>query len=113
MLLSLSSSSLLYAACVALFHAHPKRSQLAFVRASERAGNWLRLAAYLLMAITLWLCASHVGWEYAIPIVIGVVGGAGILSLLASVYWPKIHLPSGIGLLVLGAVTGAASLIAP
>ncbi|MEM1176277.1 MAG: hypothetical protein AAGA33_14360 [Pseudomonadota bacterium] len=105
MLLTLNFIGLLYAACVAFFHSGLKRTQLAWVRESGFGRPGLQLAAWGLVCLSLLVSAASVGLEFAIPIVIGVAGAAGILSLLVATYWPSWHLRSGVAMLVLGAVT--------
>ncbi|MEM6512675.1 MAG: hypothetical protein AAF660_06660 [Pseudomonadota bacterium] len=105
MLLTLNFIGLSYAACVAFFHSGGKRTELEWVRAHRLGRPGLQIAAWALIALSLAVSATSVGLEYAIPILIGVAGGAGIVSLLVATYWPGWHLRSGLALLVVGVVT--------
>ena len=110
MLLTLSSTGLLYAACVALYHAHPGRSQLESLQ-NTAAGPWmLRAAAAATTAAALFLLASQIGWERAVPVTLGVLAGCGILCVLAAVFVPKTHVASGAALFVIGTLAGIAVL---
>ncbi len=108
MLLTLSSTGLLYAACVALYHAHPGRSRLESVRNAPAGPLMLRTAAAATMAAALFLLASQIGWERAVPVTLAVLAGGGILCVLAAVFVPKTHLASGVALFVIGTLAGVA-----
>lgn len=111
MSLTLTSAGLLYAACVALFHAHPKRTRVELVRTREHGAMVVRGAASVLILATTMIIASQLGWEKAIPIVLGVLAAAGILCVLAAVFTPRRHVLGGTVLLVIGAVSGTASIL--
>lgn len=112
MFLALTSAGLLYAACVALFHAHPKRSRVELVRSHEHGPLVVRAGASVLILATTMIVASPLGWERAIPIVLGVLAGAGILCVLAGVLTPRRHLLGGAVSLAVGIVAGVASILA-
>ena len=104
MLLTLSSTGLLYAACVALYHAHPKRSQFESLRRTARGPALLRSAAAAMIVAALLVLASRIGWERAIPVALGVMAGGGIVCVLAAVFTPKAHVVGGTILLAIGAL---------
>lgn len=111
MLLTLSSTGLLYAACVALYHADPKRSQFERLRSATRGSAVLRSAAAAMVVAALLLLASRIGWERAIPVALGVMAGGGIVCVLAAVFTPRAHVMGGTILLVVGAVAGIGVLV--
>ena len=67
MLLTLSSAGLLYAACVALYHADPKRSQFESLRTAARGPGVLRSAAAAMIVAALFVLASRIGWDAPFP----------------------------------------------
>ena len=111
MLLTLSSTGLLYAACVALYHAHPQRSKFERLRGAAGGPAVLRSAAAAMIAVALLVLASRIGWERAIPVALGVLGGGGIVCVLAAVFTPKAHVLGGTILLVVGALASIAVLV--
>ena len=111
MLLTLSSTGLLYAACVALYHAHPKRSRLESLRDAARGPAVLRSAAAAMIAAALLLLASRIGWERAIPVALGVLAGGGIVCVLAAVFTPRTHVLGGTVLLVIGVLASIVALL--
>ena len=111
MFLALTSAGLLYAACVALFHAHPKRTRVELVRSHEQGPLVVRAGASVLILATTMIVASPLGWERAIPIVLGVLAAAGVLCVLAAVYTPRRHLLGGAVSLAVGVVSGAAAIL--
>ncbi|MEL6198952.1 MAG: hypothetical protein AAFR09_01970 [Pseudomonadota bacterium] len=105
MSLTLASLGLIYAACVALHHAHPKRTAFDRVRTHSGAQRGLRLGAVLLLAATQLLLAAAVGWERGIPIMLGVLAATGALSLIVATLAPRTHLPGGAALLGTGMIS--------
>lgn len=110
MLLTLSSAGLLYAACVALYHADPKRSQFESLRTAARGPGVLRSAAAALIVVALLVLASRIGWERAVPVALGILAGGGIVCVLAAVFTPKAHVMGGTILLIAGTVASIAVL---
>ena len=112
MLLTLSSTGLLYAACVALYHAHhPGRSRPEGLRNAAAPPWMLRAAALGMISAALALLASEIGWERAVPVTLGVLGGGGILCVLAAVFTPATHVAGGALLLAIGTLAGIAVLL--
>jgi len=83
-LAAITAVALPYAACVALYHAHPKRSRLAALRKDRRVRTALRVAAALAIAWALLLLTGRQGWELAVPILLGILAAAGVLNILAA-----------------------------
>ncbi len=113
MLLTLSTTGLLYAACVALYHAHPGRSWLEWLRSASARPWLLRVSAVALIAGAFLLLASQIGWERAVPVALGVLAGAGILCVLAAVFTPKTHVAGATLALAIGTLASLAVLFVP
>ncbi|MEM7764658.1 MAG: hypothetical protein AAF290_11290 [Pseudomonadota bacterium] len=102
MTLTLATVGLIYAACVLLHHAHPKRSAVAWVKQNEYAPRLLRIGAVTFIVLIQLVLAVAVGWERGIPILLAVLAGAGALSLITATLAPKTHIPVGFVALTVG-----------
>ncbi|MEL7297135.1 MAG: hypothetical protein AAGJ86_05700 [Pseudomonadota bacterium] len=102
MTLTLATVGLIYAACVLLHHAHPKRSAIAWVKQNEYAPRLLRIGAVTFIVLIQLVLAVVVGWERGIPILLAVLAGAGALSLITATLAPKAHVPIGFVALTVG-----------
>ncbi|MEM6818107.1 MAG: hypothetical protein AAF578_04915 [Pseudomonadota bacterium] len=100
----LASASLVYAACVALFEADPKRSKSELFSTDTRARAFLRPAATALFITALALLSLLFSFEKAVAIVIGLIAFGGIASILIATFFPQRLLGSGIALLAFGTV---------
>ncbi|MEM9172351.1 MAG: hypothetical protein AAGA84_06560 [Pseudomonadota bacterium] len=108
MALTLATAGLLYAACVLLHHAHPKRSDINWVASDERAPTIMRWSAVVLIAMAQLLLAAAIGWERGIPVLLAVLAGAGVFSLLTATLASRAHVAGGLILFIVG-VAGAGS----
>ena len=110
MSLTLASIGLVYAVCVALHHAHPKRTAFEHVRTDVRAQKALRIGAVVVLCLAQWLIAQAVGWERGIPILLGVLAAAGARSLIVATLAPRSHLPGGAVLMATGTISAGITL---
>ncbi|MEO0973729.1 MAG: hypothetical protein AAFX85_11595, partial [Pseudomonadota bacterium] len=85
------SACLLYLACVGLYQANGKRTQIAAVRANEPLQRAVGSASWLLAVAPLALITSDVGLERAIPLWLVLLSIAGLSSLLVSALAPGRH----------------------
>ncbi|MEO0464959.1 MAG: DUF3325 family protein [Pseudomonadota bacterium] len=91
---SIAAIGLTYLACVLLFQASERRTQLAGVKQSANLQHLMRFGAGGLLILTLCLFALQSGLEFGLPIWLGVLSAAGGLSLLVSALYPRWHLKS-------------------
>ncbi|MEO0421945.1 MAG: hypothetical protein AAF184_06400 [Pseudomonadota bacterium] len=90
------SACLLYLACVGLFHANPKRSQLAPLKSNVPLQQAMRWASLVLLLIPLALMSTTAGLERAIPLWLVLLSLAGIISLLVTAVAPRRHILTGV-----------------
>ena len=90
-----------YGACVALYHANERRTEIELLVKSGRVRASLKIAAWGLLVISVFLCATLQGWERGVPVWLCLVGAAGFVSLYVSAYKPTQHVKSGVTALIL------------
>lgn len=104
------SACLAYMACASFYQAGERRSQVALLKASPAVRRGVYAGAWILLLVALWLLATPQGWERGVPIWLGVLTGAGALSLFIAALRPTWHVASiavaGVGALafLLGAL---------
>lgn len=111
MALTLATVGLIYAACVLLHHAHPKRTAIGWVKHNDPAPRLVRIGAVVLLVIAQWVLAFALGWERGIPVLLAAVAGAGALSLIGATLAPRTHIPVGIAALAVGVFSACATLM--
>lgn len=85
----LSSAGLVYAACVALYEADPRRATTRLSAREPFGSKGLRLAAIALISVSTVLLGAINSFEKAVPIVIGLVALSGIACILVAEFFPK------------------------
>ncbi len=103
-----SSVSMVYAACVALFEANPKRATTFW--ASDKRPATARVAAVGLLLCALVLLTISVGFELAVPTLIVMLAFSGIACVLIAEFRPGYLFSSAIALLILGIILPIVSL---
>lgn len=110
MLVVISATCLLYAACALLYQADKRRAVFANVKSSKRIRYGMRAGAAALFIATLYLLAPLQGWERGVPIWLGLLTLVFVAGLFLGAQKPELHVPaamgaSGIGIIaVLGAI---------
>ncbi|MEM1146584.1 MAG: DUF3325 family protein [Pseudomonadota bacterium] len=111
MLIVLSSTCLLFAACALLYQADERRSAFAIVRGSKRLRLGLRAAAMLVFIATLMMTATLQGWELGIPVWLGIFSFAFVAGLFLSAQKPDWHPKTALVSGAIGIVLGLGALI--
>ena len=88
------SACLAYMACAGFYQAGERRSHVAFLNANATVRRVVYAGAWGLLLIALWLLALPQGWERGVPIWLGVLIGAGALSLFIAALRPAWHVAS-------------------
>lgn len=110
-LIVVSSSCLLFAACALLYQADERRSSFGRVKASSGLRLWMRAVAVVLFLLTLNMVASLRGWELGIPIWLGIFSFVFVVGLYLSAQRPDWHPKVAIGAAGLGTLAGIAAVI--
>ena len=101
-------ASLQYVACVALYHSHERRSSIEVLKESPRNRNIIKVVAWCLLAISLFVCNGLQDIERGIPIWLCLISVSGFISLFVSAYKPLQHVKSGLAALGVSALLGSA-----
>ena len=101
------SACLVYLACVGFYQAGEKRTSVDRLRASPRERTYVRAASTVLLLAGFAPLAIVQGGERAVAVWLGVLAGAGGVSLMVAALAPARHLLTGavsaIGVFVLAA----------
>lgn len=100
------ATCLLYLACFGFYHAGERRTAFDWLKTSEPARRWLRLGAWALAVVALFLLAQVQGWERGIPIWLGLLTLTGVASLLVSALVPRRHKLTAAGSAAGGLIAG-------
>jgi hypothetical protein len=87
------ASMLLLVACIGFYHARSARTRFDALRQSARRRISLRWICWALLVLSAWLFALPQGWERGVPIWLGTLSLAGIVSLLLVTLAPRWHGP--------------------
>ncbi|MEM7016009.1 MAG: hypothetical protein AAF512_01565, partial [Pseudomonadota bacterium] len=105
------ATALLYLACVAFYHAHEKRSELSWVKTSSAFRFGMRISAWGLFLVSLYIIGQYLGWARGIPVWLGLLTLMGLSSILIAVLIPKYHVITGSISAGLALITGAVAAI--
>ena len=111
MLIVLGVLFLLFSACAMLYQADARRGAFAIVRTNINVRTGLRVAAWLVFAITLVMLAGMQGWERGIPVWLGLFTAVFVLGLFLSAQKPGWHGPAGMVSLAVGLVLAIGSVV--
>lgn len=95
-----------YGVCVAFYHANERRTMVKLVTKSIRTRVMLKISAWCLLILSMFLCASLQGWERGIPVWLCMIAVAGFASLYVSAYKSLFHIKSGLAAAVLSILLG-------
>ncbi|MEO0818459.1 MAG: hypothetical protein AAFX86_14295 [Pseudomonadota bacterium] len=111
MLIILSATCLLFAACALLYQADDRRSAFAGVRGSQPARFGMRAGAVALFALTLMMLAPLQGWERGIPLWLGLLTLVFVAGLFLAAQKPGWHAPIAMGLSGIGVLAAIGALL--
>ena len=104
--LYITALALQYAACVSLYHADPRRTDIAQVVSSPSKQQAFKGGGWLILLLTIWLLSIQLGVERGITIAIGCVGIAGFASLFVKAYLPNKHIFTGVVAMIVSFMAG-------
>ncbi|MEL7022675.1 MAG: hypothetical protein AAGL69_02945 [Pseudomonadota bacterium] len=85
----ISCAGFVYAACVALYEANPRRATSTLASRLPNGTRLLRYSALGLIALSVIILGLQNSFEKAVPIVIGLVAFAGIVCILVADFFPN------------------------
>ncbi|MGB6230969.1 MAG: DUF3325 family protein [Litorimonas sp.] len=100
-----------YGACLAFFHASPRRTAVSQIKSSLALQRGVRALAWSLSVAALVLMVALMGFERGVPSGLGLLMLAGITSLLVSALRPERHVKSLYAVAALCGLFGTAALI--
>lgn len=88
--------SLVYLGCFSFYHADPRRTGFDVLRQPSGMRVWLRVAAWILLGLSLLVLVNLLGWARGIPSWLGLLTLAGIVSLLIAAVDTQRHVMTGV-----------------
>jgi hypothetical protein len=111
MLLIISSTCLLYAACALLYQADDRRSAFAAIRTSRPKRYGLRGIAIALCVLTLFMVAPLQGWERGVTLWLGLISLVFVAGLFLAAQKPDWHPPVALAVGGIGMVSGLGAIL--
>lgn len=84
-----------YAAFVGFYYASPFTGHSVDLEVSAPRRLLVKIMNVFLLFLIVWITAAQWGWEYAIPIFIGISTLTGLINVVIAEKFPSVHIISG------------------